>query len=74
MNTTATKKFFADFVEANPLAAHLLMIEMLQKPTGGHLIALPRLIETNDNAKYWKEIGDVAKKYILKPRANKETL
>ncbi len=68
MKTTVTKQFFADFCDANPTAAHCLMMQMLQKPTGGHVIQLPKLIETDDQAKYWREIEAVAKKFILKPR------
>lgn len=68
MNLDVTKQFFADFCDANPMAAHLLMNEMLNNPTGGHLVAMPKLIESNDIGKYWRETQSVAKKFILKPR------
>lgn len=68
MRTTVTQQFFADFCEANPVTAHCLMMAMLQRPTGGHTIVLPQLIESEDQAKYWRETEAIAKKFILKPR------
>ena len=68
MNPAVTKRFFSDLCEANPLAAHHLMMGILQRPVGGHPIYLPQLIETKDHTKYLREMEDVAKKYILKSR------